>query len=235
MNFLLFALALLAVAAACPPCCEHPRCPDEHPCPCSMSKKPAPSPPEPNCGKRCNEKPCSAHKVHKLDNYGGKDWFLPYVSPLQRFYSERYRTHHYHTEPGPISSFLADTYHIEPSPGRMITVRSYNQQKHEIRRHCPFLVPLYTAINTKTKSQKITTNVAQLNRLMEKGGWYKLQQIGYCVKGKKCRATKGLVELHIKHILSDILYTSDTNEIGVVNNRNDFGGTATSPLCYLWL
>ncbi|CAJ0606967.1 unnamed protein product [Cylicocyclus nassatus] len=155
-----------------------------------------------------------------------------YVS-LASFYSKKYQTHHYHTQPGPISRFLSDTYYGEGPLGRMITVDLYNQQKHELRRHCPFLVPLYTAINKKTKSQRMTTYVSELNVIMKSGqGWYKLEQVGYCVKGYKCGATKPLMEIRVKNKLSDVLYTSDMEEVGVVSKWKGWV-LDTSPICYL--
>ncbi|CAJ0606966.1 unnamed protein product [Cylicocyclus nassatus] len=252
MKFLLFALSSLAVTVACPPCCNHSGCANKLPCPClpsndchhrpksTSTKRPAPPPcpPKPscgsNCGKRCNERSCKICKPHKHDKYEGKDWFLPYTSHLQRFYSRKYQTHHYHTQPGPISRFLSDTFYGEGPPGRMITVDLYNQQKHELRRHCPFLVPLYTAINKKTKSQRMTTYVSELNVIMKSGqGWYKLEQVGYCVKGYKCGATKPLMEIRVKNKLSDVLYTSDMEEVGVVSKWKGWV-LDTSPICYLW-
>ncbi|VDK52645.1 unnamed protein product [Cylicostephanus goldi] len=79
----------------------------------------------------------------------------------------------------------------------------------------------------------MTTDVKVLNKLTD-DGWYKMEQVGYCVKGKNCGATQALRELHMKKNLSDIVYTSDDSEFEMLNKNVHYAGTGTGPLCYLW-
>ncbi|VDN33174.1 unnamed protein product [Cylicostephanus goldi] len=156
-------------------------------------------------------------------------------------------------------SFPMDTIKSVTSPGRMITVATYNQQGAEISLRCPQLVPLLAALNAGANAQKLTTTLAELNGLVRSGwyriqqvdaqklttslaelnglvrsGWYRIQQVGYCVNGRACGATKPLRELRVTSKPGDVVYTTDANEFAILNSNGPFQGSGTGAVCYLW-
>ncbi|VDM75720.1 unnamed protein product [Strongylus vulgaris] len=114
----------------------------------------------------------------------------------------------------------------------MITVNDYEEHKSKLVRHCPELVPLFTVLHDKANTQKMTTNQAELDNLIE-NGWREIEKVGYCVNGKKCGATKALRELRETAELGDIIYTTTDDEFNSLNNKGSFQGSGTT-ICYVW-